>query len=70
MNDTIWFLLALWLCLILIGYIFKKPVITILGALFGFYLGFEASADGFMITLVISLVNIYISYSALDDWDL
>lgn len=70
MTESFWFLLALWLCLILVGYIFRRPVISILGALFGVWVGLEVSSEGLFITLILILVNLYIGYDGLDNWDL
>lgn len=69
MNETTWFTLALWLALIMVGWITRKPPVSILGGILGIWAGFGIYSDGSMLALILVLVNIYISYEALESWD-
>lgn len=69
MNETTWFTLALWLALVILGWIMRKPPVVILGAIFGIWIGFGLYTDGAMIALILVLVNIYIAYEGLENWD-
>ena len=69
MSETLWFILTIWILLVLLGYIFRRPVISILGSLFGIWVGLELYAEGAFITLILILVNIYIAYDGLENWD-
>lgn len=70
MNDTEWFKLALWLGVLAMGFIFRKPVLTVLDSIFGAYLGLGLYADSPMMALIMVLVNIYLGYEGLENWDL
>ena len=70
MNELEWFKLALWLGLLIIGFIFRKPVITLLDAVFGIYQALGLYSDGAMIALILVCVNLYLGYESLENWDL
>lgn len=69
MNDITWFTLALWLALVLLGWIMKKPAITIFSGILGIWAGFGLYSDGSMLALILVLVSIYIAYEGLENWD-
>lgn len=69
MTDLIWFQFAFWAVLILGSYIISRPLMAVLGSLFGFGLSWVLYDTDFLISVGFLCVNIYLLYESFNDWD-
>ncbi len=65
LSATSWFILAIWIFFLIIGYAWDKIVFTASSAVIGLVLGLNMIASNGLIGLVFLLVSGYLLYSAL-----
>lgn len=59
MNETLWYMLTVWLALMILGYGFKKNAIVAICSVFGLYLGLVLNSIDGLLSLAFFVLNIY-----------